>query len=114
MGLFNLEKRKLHRNFIVVFQYLKEPAKKDEDKLFSRPLVLTRGNGFKPKEGRFRLNKMKIFTMSVMKQEQVAQRGGRYPIPGYIQGQDEKGSAQTDLDEHVLEHYRAFGLDDEL
>jgi len=42
-------------------------------------------------------------------QEQVAQRSGRCPIPGNIQGQAGGGSEQPDLVEDVPVHYR--GLD---
>jgi len=53
----------------VAFQYLKGICKKGGDKLFSRVCCdRTRGNGFKLKEGRFRLGIMKkVFTMMVVK-----------------------------------------------
>ena len=44
--------------------------------------------------------------------EQVAQRGGRCPMPGNIQGQVGRGSKQTDLVEDVPAHCRGVGLDD--
>jgi len=44
--------------------------------------------------------------------EQVAQRSGRCPIPGNIQGQAEQGSEQPDLVEDVPAHCRGIGLDD--
>ena len=44
--------------------------------------------------------------------EQAAQRGGRCPIPGSIQGQVEQGLEQPDLVEDVPPHCRGFGLDD--
>ena len=44
--------------------------------------------------------------------EQVAQRDGRYPIPGNIQGQFGWSSEQPDLAEDVPAHYRGVGLDD--
>jgi len=49
----------------VAFQYLKWAYKKDGDKLFSRACCdRTRGNGFKLKEGRLRMDKgKKFFTM---------------------------------------------------
>jgi len=43
---------------------------------------------------------------------QVAQRGGRCPIPGNIQGQVGQGSEQPGLVEDVPAHCRGFGLDD--
>ena len=69
MGLFNLEKRRLWGHLIVAFQYVKGAYKKDGDKLFSRACCdSTRGNGFKLKEGRFRLDtRKKFFTMRVEK-----------------------------------------------
>jgi len=44
--------------------------------------------------------------------EQVAQRGGRCPIPGNIQGQAGRGSEQPGLGEDVPAHCRGVGLDD--
>jgi len=43
---------------------------------------------------------------------QVAQRGGRCPIPGNIQGQVGWGSEQPDLAEDVPAHGRGVGLDE--
>jgi len=53
----------------VAFQYLKGAYKKDGDRLFSRAFCnRKRGNGFKPKGGRFRLDIRKnFFTMRVVK-----------------------------------------------
>ena len=44
--------------------------------------------------------------------ERVAQRGGRCPIPGNLQGQAGWGSEQPDLVEDVPAHCRGVGLDD--
>jgi len=69
LGLFSLGKRRLWADFRAALQYLKGPYKKDGDRLFSRACCdRTRSNGFKLKEGRFRLNiRKKFFTMRVVK-----------------------------------------------
>jgi len=53
----------------VSFQYLKEGYRKDGDDLFSKAHCdRTRSNGFKLREGKFRLDiRKKIFTMGVVK-----------------------------------------------
>ena len=43
--------------------------------------------------------------------KQVAQSGGRCPIPGNIPGQVGRGSEQPDLVEDVPAHGRGVGLD---
>ncbi|KAK4819774.1 hypothetical protein QYF61_011374 [Mycteria americana] len=68
-GLFSLEKKWLWEDLIAAFQYLKGVYKKDGDRHFSKACSdKTRGNGFKLKVGRFRLDiGKKFFTMGVVK-----------------------------------------------
>ncbi|RMB97116.1 hypothetical protein DUI87_26400 [Hirundo rustica rustica] len=57
-GLFSLEKRKLQGDLIVAFYYLKG----DEEELFTRVCSdRIKGNGFKLKEGRFRLEEQVLY-----------------------------------------------------
>jgi len=69
LGLFSVEKKRLRGDLIVALQYLKGASKKDGDRLFSRACNdRTRGNGFKLKEGRFKLDTgKKFFAVRVMK-----------------------------------------------
>ena len=69
MGLFSLEKRRLQDDLIVAFQYLKQHYRKEGDRLFSRICGdRTRGNGFKLKEGIFRLDiRNKSFNVRVVR-----------------------------------------------
>ncbi|RMC13053.1 hypothetical protein DUI87_10583 [Hirundo rustica rustica] len=69
---------------VAVFQYLKGAYMKDGEGLFTRPCGgRTRANGFKLKEGRFRLEiREKFFPIEGSETlEQVAQRSCGYPTP---------------------------------
>jgi len=60
--LFSLEKRRLRGHLIAAFQCLKEAYKKAREGLLTRACSDgTRGDGFKLKEGRFRLDIRKKF-----------------------------------------------------
>ena len=84
----------------MAFQYLKGAYKQEGERLFMRAdSDRTRGNGFKLRQGRFRLDIRREFFHSKGGDtlEQVAQGGCGCPIPGGIQGQAGCGSGQPGL-----------------
>ena len=99
LGLCSLEKRRLWGDHTVAFQYLKGAYKQEGEQLFMRMAGdWTRGNSFKLRQERFRLDiRRKLFTQRVVTLEQVAQGGCGCPIPEGIQGEGRSGSRQPGL-----------------
>ena len=69
LGFFSLGKRRLQRDLVVIFQYLKGSYRQEEDQIFTlSDSDRARGNGFKWKDWRFRLDVgKKFFTLRVVR-----------------------------------------------
>jgi len=67
--LLSLERRRLQGDLVAAFQCLKGSYRKEGDRLFNRAHCdRTRGNGFKLREGRFRVDiRKKSFTVTVVR-----------------------------------------------
>ena len=99
MSLSSLEKKRLWGDLIAAFQYLKRAYKQEGSQLFERVNnSRTRGNGFKLKEGRFRLDIGEVlYYESGEALDQAAQRGCGCLIPGHVQSQVGWGPGQPGL-----------------
>ena len=95
----SLEKRRLQGDLTAAFQCLKGNYKQEENQLFTRvDSDRTMGDGFKLKEGRFRLDVGEVlYRESGEVMEQAAQRGCGCSIPGGVQDQVGWGPGQPHL-----------------
>ena len=100
-GLVQPGEKKAAGDLIAAFQYLKGAYKQEGSQLFERvDNSRTRGNGFKLKEGRFRLDiRGKFFTESGEVLEQLPREAVDAPsIPGGVEGQVGWGPGQPGLE----------------
>ena len=99
LGLFSLEKRRLWRHLIAAFHYLNGAYKQERDWHFTQSdSDRTRGNVFKWKEGKIRIDvRKKVFPQHGEALGQAAQRGCGCPIPGDTEGQFGWDPMQPDL-----------------
>ena len=93
LGLFSMEKRRLQGNLRAAFWSVMGSCRKEGSRLFSRVCSdRTRGNGFKLKEGRYRLDiRKKSFTVRVVRQWHRVPRDVLDLIPGDFQGEAGSG-----------------------
>ena len=109
LGMFSLGKRRLQEDLRAAFQYPKGAYRKAGEGLFTRAWSeRTRGNGFKLKEGRFRLGiRKKFFTMRVVRHwHRLVQRSCGCPLSGSVQGQAGWSFEQSGPVEGVSAHGR--------
>jgi len=115
LGLFSLQKKRPRGDLIAAFQYLKGACKKDRDRLFSKACCdRTRGNGFKLKEGKFRLGiTKKFFTMRVVRHwHRLRREVVAAPSLETFNTRLNGGSEQPDLVKDAPAHCRGVGLCD--
>jgi len=110
LGLFSLEKRMLQGDLLAAV--LKRAYKKAGERVFTRTCSdRTRGNGFRLKEGRFRLDRRKkFFTVRVVRHWSRLPRGCGCPLlPDSVQAQVRRGFEQPGQVEGVPAHNRWVG-----